>query len=666
MNNQDSFDATQRVYLDPDGHPTTPPKPQQPVRPPRPSASERAAQKRRKQRIMLISIIAAAVVLLIVLGIILVNTLNKPAVDDGKIISNVYAAGINIGGMTPEQAKEALQKATAQTYSVKDLVVTVDMSASGDATLIFPADKTGAKLNVDAVVQAAYDLGRTGSRSEQQEALKKSESTGHDLSIVPYLGLNSSYIKGEIDALGAQYSTLLKESTYSFTGTRPNMEQDSYDTTIAYQTLIVRMGTPYYELNTTDLYEKVLSCYDSNKFELSYACSVQLPKELDCLAIYNDAGCVEPVDATCDEDWEITKEIYGYGFTLEQLQTAVDNAAYGEEFTIDLYFRAPQYTEEYFRGELFQDTLSSWSTKLSTDKDWNSNLQLVCELLNGVTINTGETFSFNTTVGKPTVRAGFKAVKMYLGKSYQEVVGGGISQAASMLYYCALKADLEILERNGHSFALEFIRPGFDAEVNYDSMDLRFRNNTNAPIRIVAEISNGKLYMTLLGSDTRTYTVDLSFKIEETFKYGTVTNTMTSDNPGGYLGGEILRPGMDGYLVSTFITRYDKETGNALTETVDGVRTDEILIAQTYYAKQDEVVVEIYTPPVLDPVDPPVDPDDPDNPDSPPVDPDNPDNPDNPDVPPVDPDDPDTPPVDPENPDNPPVDPENPDDNTAA
>ncbi len=623
MSNQDAFDATQRVHLDADGRPTTPPRPQQPARPPRPTPSQRAAQRRRQQRITLISLCAAALVVLIVLGIVLVNVFNKANADDGKILPNVYAAGVNIGGMTPEEAKSALHAATDKTYSKTDMVITLDFAASKDTTdvpagttLTLPPAKTGAKLDVDAVVKAAYALGRTGSRSEQQEDRKEAESKGITVPVLAYLNLDSKYIQSQIKILGDQYSTLLTESTYSISGTRPDMEQEEYDTNTVYQTLTIKMGTAYYALNTDELYEQVLDAYNANTFAVSHVSTVQRPADLDLLAIYEEAGCLEPVDATCDENWNITEEVYGYGFTLEQLQTAVKNAAFGEVVTIDLCFRAPEYTADFFRGEVFQDTLSYLATKLPEDPAWNNNLQKACELLNGTLIPVNGEFSFNTIIGEPSLRRGFQTAGIYLGKSYQQVMGGGISQAASMLYYCALKADLEVLERHSHSFAVDFIQTGFDAQVYHEGLDLRFRNTTNAPIRIVAEITGGELRITLLGTDEREYTVDLSFGVDKTFDPDTVYDTMSQNNPGGYQDGDVLRPGITGYLISTYVTKYDKATGS--------LYAAETLIAQSYYAKQDQVLVEIYTPPVEPPID---------DPDGPPVD--------DPNVPPVN--DPSTP-----------------------
>ena len=71
---------------------------------------------RRNRTISIIAICCACVVLLI--GILVGGyyyLLGGP--DDGLILQNVSAAGIPLGGMTPEEAKAALERATANTYT---------------------------------------------------------------------------------------------------------------------------------------------------------------------------------------------------------------------------------------------------------------------------------------------------------------------------------------------------------------------------------------------------------------------------------------------------------------------------------------------------------------------------------------------------------------------
>lgn len=587
-------DATQRVYVDKVS-------PASAVRRPsagtgsRPTAQQRSAalaNKKKKERMTLITLsIIAAVLLLVVLAIILVFILRKPA-DDGKIASNVYAAGVNLGGMTEEQAKQALKEATGNTYTQYDMTVQVL-----DTTILLSPADTGAQLDVDAVVEAALEYSRSSSKAD----LKKS----YTVSILPYLNLNTDYIQSVVSDLGSQYSTLKTETTYTLSGTKPDLDQEDPDTSIVYQTLTIHVGTAYYDLNTTKLYEQIMDAYNINLFQVTGECSVDAPNEFDCDSLYS-LLCRDYINAEFDTiTYEITPEVYGYGFSLDELKTAMSSAQYGSTFTLELRFIEPDITAEFYTSEMFQDTLASYASQLSSDANWNANMELACQALNGYIIRAGEEFSFNEVLGELTVNKGYTAVGIYVGKTYQQVVGGGVCQVATALYNCALKADLDILERHSHSYVPTFASAGFDAEIIYGSADLRFRNNTEHPIRIDISEGNNNLVFSLAGTDSRDYTVEITYKITKTKTPGTVYNTMTSDNPGGYKEGDVLCEPITGCNVTVTRTTYSKENGRQL---------DSSVISESVYAKRDKVVVRFEEEPEI-----PVDPDTPDPPTDPSV-----------------------------------------------
>ena len=79
--------------------------------------------------------------------------------DDGRIYDNVFAAGINLSGMTVEEARSAIHAATDGTYTQQNLTITLP-----DTQLVLTPADTGAKLDVDAIVDAAYAYGRSGNR----------------------------------------------------------------------------------------------------------------------------------------------------------------------------------------------------------------------------------------------------------------------------------------------------------------------------------------------------------------------------------------------------------------------------------------------------------------------------------------------------------------------
>lgn len=576
--------------------------PQQRPAPRKPGSAAAARKKKQRTNLLVIAAVAAVLLIAILIGVLVVN-LRKPA-DDGKILSNVYAAGVNLGGMTPEQAKAALHGATDNTYS------TLDMSVRLLDTEITLAPKdTGARLDVDGVVDAAYQYGRAGSRAEQQRIRDQAQSSSYTISILPYLSLDTGYIRSAVNELGARYSTTLKQTTYRIEGTRPVIEPGTQDTTVTYQTLTIRKGTAEYGLNTEALYEQIMDAYNINLFEVVGTCSVIAPDPLDYDAMYSELNLyTAPIDATQDPDtYEITTETYGYGISMEDLKTIVDAMDYGSEQSVSLHYIAPDITAEFYNQEMFRDELASFSTDLTGDSDWNTNLRLACQMLNGRIIKANEEFSFNSLIGEPTVRAGFKSVGVYVGKSYRQIVGGGLSQVATTLYNCALLADMEILERHSHSYAPTFVTTGFDAEVYYGNLDFRFRNTSAQPIRIESGISGGKMVIRFIGTDSKDYTVELTYKVDKTKEPITVYNTMLADNPGGYKNGDVLVNPIAGCDVSVYMRKYSKLTGNLISED---------LISTSVYAKLDRVVVKIKAEEPVEPTDPtdPTDPADPTDP----------------------------------------------------
>lgn len=570
IQNEEVTDATQRINVNPTGTP----RPATPPRRPSDAAQRRraAAAKKRKERITIITLISIASVLLIAVIIGVAVMLFKKPEDNGLIYKKVFAAGVNLGGMTPDEAKEALHKATDDTYSRLDMTVKVL-----DKYLILAPKDTGVSLDVDAVVEAAYNYGRTGTYTQ---------GSSYTVSLIPYLSLDTAYIKSALQGFVRDHhlDTTFKETTVTVIGEKPNLSNAEINTSVAHQTLTVTIGTAEYDLNIDTLYQQILEAYNINIFEVVANCTEHAPAPVDWEAIFNQY-CEEYVNADFNtETFEITPEKYGYGVPKAEFLSAVENAAYGSVIPFELRYIEPEIKSDFYSKEMFQDVLASFTTVANGDEAWNTNLELICDLLDGQIIKSGDEFSLNELIGEPTTRAGYRPVKMYIGKSFREVVGGGISQVASTLYNCTLMADLEILERHSHSYVTSFSEPGYDAEVYYGQLDFRFRNNTEQPIRIDVTVSGSNVTINIIGTDSRDYTVEIISVIDKTKEPITIYNTMSKDNPNGYIDGDILVQAVTGYDISTYMRRYSKTDGSLISET---------LIVTSVYSKLDEVVVRI-------------------------------------------------------------------------
>lgn len=123
------------------------------------------------------------------------------------------------------------------------------------------------------------------------------------------------------------------------------------------------------------------------------------------------------------------------------------------------------------------------------DKDENRvyNIGLAIEKINGFTIKKGETFSFNETVGPMGQEQGFKeAIGFDTNGKKIKMPGGGMCQISSTIYNAALIANLEILERHPHSRRVYYVPKDKDATIYYNSLDLKFKNNTENDIKVTA------------------------------------------------------------------------------------------------------------------------------------------------------------------------------------
>ena len=132
-------------------------------------------------------------------------------------------------------------------------------------------------------------------------------------------------------------------------------------------------------------------------------------------------------------------------------------------------------------------------------KNRNINLEIALKNINGVTINPGETFSFNATLGERTEKKGYrKAIAFDQNGKKVKMLGGGICQVSTTLYQAAVAGRLEINERHSHSREVPYSDSDADATVAFGGFDLKFTNNKDKPIKISASKDNNYVYVKLM------------------------------------------------------------------------------------------------------------------------------------------------------------------------
>ena len=252
----------------------------------------------------------------------------------------------------------------------------------------------------------------------------------------------------------------------------------------------------------------------------------------------------------------IVPEQFGADFDVAAAQTALDGAAPGETVSVPAVIEEPEVTASDLKMLLFRDVLGEARTHVSGSAGRIGNVKLSAKLINGIVLNSGDTFSYNDSVGKRTEARGFKPAPAYVKGETVDEVGGGICQTSSTLYLACLLSNMEITERYAHRYVPAYIDWGMDATVSWGGPDYKFTNNTLYPVKIVTEYSKGYLTIKLLGTNIDGIRVKMTNEVLSKTPWETVyqeDSTMTPGSP------DVVKvTPYTGYKVKTYQTIYDK------------------------------------------------------------------------------------------------------------
>ena len=498
---------------------------------------------------------------------------------DDKILDNVIVGGVNIGGMTKEDAINAVTLSVEPKLTKQSLIVRLE-----NDTLELSPELADVTLYVEDLVDAAFAYGRTGTKLEQAIAKEQAKHKEYNIALLPYLRLNLGKIRTAVEDFCSGYSVEMVDPVISVEGQRPEYVVGEPNDQAVHQILTITMGSPESYLDPNDLYYAILDAYSLLQMEIRYAVPVLVePEKPDAQTLF-EQFCIAPADAMLDpKTFEVTPEIYGYGFDIFDLQRLIDRAEYGQTLQITMGFLLPDITAEALAGDLFQDLLVSYTAGSSgSSAARNQNLATSCNKINGLVLKSGETFDFNEILGPRTVERGYASAPTYTG-STSNIVGGGISQTASALYYCALRAGLQIDEQHFHRYAMTYPPLGTDAFIS-NTENLVFTNTTSAPIRILAEATGGSVKITFLGTEDKEYLLDIESVTVSQLPPEIVYQSMQKDNVYGYKDGNVIQSGLVGYTVETYLCKYDPVTGLLVSRE---------LLSTVSYEKRDIIIIKI-------------------------------------------------------------------------
>lgn len=214
-------------------------------------------------------------------------------------------------------------------------------------------------------------------------------------------------------------------------------------------------------------------------------------------------GCTAGGDKE-EETSETTTETTTKPTTTEDLETT-----FKESDTMKVYPGLSKDSEGDYPYELATYT----SYYRSSDETRTANLKAAVSKLNNIKIPDDAVFSFNQTVGKRTITAGYETAKVINGGEFVDGLGGGVCQVSSTLFECVLRANVEIVYRTNHSLEIGYVPLGGDATVQWNSKDFKFKNTLGCDVRIKMTCEGGKLTCKLYGKkDVKPNNVKINIK----------------------------------------------------------------------------------------------------------------------------------------------------------
>lgn len=400
----------------------------------------------------------------------------------GLIMPNVRVAGVDVSGMTAQEAQLLLNEEVAQ--------------YEGAASVTLTYGSWNGTLTAEEFPMTSKDMGGAAAQVGRDHFLLQGANYLRHL-----FGHSVSVGREEWNASFDKQSAALKERLEEVEQLE-GAEVAQMSWSVYEEQLVVQKGVTGVAFDRDRIYQltcdAVLESIETAVKEKSEASVVvdlmangavteTKPDDPDFDALhrelYAEAKNAEVLPGTL----EVTEHTVGVDFGVKELKAAYDQAPKGELIRVPLIITQPEETKEGLEAKLFADLLGQATSRVGGTKERKFNVRLSAEACNGVVLMPGEEFSYNNTTGSRTEDKGYQPAPVYIGGKSEDEVGGGICQTSSTIYYAVLHTTLEIVERVNHRYAVGYVPDGMDATVYYGATDFRFKNNTNYPIKIVTE-----------------------------------------------------------------------------------------------------------------------------------------------------------------------------------
>lgn len=234
--------------------------------------------------------------------------------------------------------------------------------------------------------------------------------------------------------------------------------------------------------------------------------------------VRQDLGQLEagPRDATvrlAGAEVEVVPSQVGYALEEEGLADAVLAAlpeqGEGRRVEADVSVVEPAIATEVSEGWRFSP-MGSFVSAFPTgpaNEARTANLRAGVGHVNGTVVMPGEQFSLGAALGDISEAGGYVEAPVIIDGRLVMGLGGGLSQVSTVVFNTSWNAGVQLDAHTPHSFYIARYPAGREATLAYPFIDNLWTNDTDTPVVVQAWISGDEIHMTYLGQrqyDVRT------------------------------------------------------------------------------------------------------------------------------------------------------------------
>lgn len=194
--------------------------------------------------------------------------------------------------------------------------------------------------------------------------------------------------------------------------------------------------------------------------------------------------------------------VVGYSVDVDDLVTQIKTLKRNNNFTADITGKMEVVEPKTNLEDLLKNLvlISKYETYSGNTWEGNMNMTVAMQSMTGSIIKPGEVFSFNGKTGDSNLTEnGYYSAGVIVNGASANGVGGGICQAATTIYNAAIRAGMTVVEREPHTWPSTYVPVGIDSAIDYGSIDMKFRNDTDHEVYLICYMEGATLHAYIYG-----------------------------------------------------------------------------------------------------------------------------------------------------------------------